>query len=150
MKGKYKGFSYPVYYAAVFILIAFSMLSGVLGKNTAAVIVCMLIAIAGGVGIIVLASNIPCHVRTDEKGFTITEWGMENRFEYDNVTEIEFKYVYTRYGAIIKLTINDKHMGEAVFREVCSQQELTELIGDPVSGKRPRLAQLCEYVKKTK
>ena len=150
MRGTYKGYSYTLYYISVFILISFSMLSGAMRKNTAAMIVFMILAIAGGTILMILASRIPCHVSADESGFTITEMGLENRFGYDSVTNIEFKYIYARYGALIKLTIKDKSMGEAVFCEVCRSDEITDLIADPENGKRPCLAQLCDYVKQAK
>lgn len=147
MRGTYKGYSYGVYYFNVIVCFMLLPMLFALFKGTAAV-VCAVLGIAGGVGLMLFASQIPCRFRADETGFTITEMGVENRFEYDNVRSIEFRLVYARYGSMIKLTVKDD-MGETNFYEPCTAETMNSLLHDP-DGKRPQLVRLCEYVQSVK
>ncbi|MCR5122808.1 MAG: hypothetical protein K6B74_10345 [Ruminococcus sp.] len=149
MRGSYKGFSYGVYYCSVFFIILFPMIAGVT-KSAAAVGVLFVIAVGGGAGLMMYASSIPCRVRADETGFTITEMGFENRFEYESIDDISFKYVHGRLGGMVKLTIKHSGLDESVFCETCSQEFLTDLMNDPENDKCPQLVRLCRFVKQAK
>lgn len=149
MKGTYKGFSYGVYYCSFPFMIIMPMIGG-MTKSAAAMVTIFVISLVGGVGLMLYASNIPCRVRADEKGFTITEMGFENRFEYNSIDDISFSYIHGRLGGMVKLTIKHSGIDEAVFCETCSQELLTDLMNDPENGKCPQLVRLCRFVKQAK
>ena len=146
MKGKYKGYC-PVLSC---IGIVVGMLSALpCASGDPATLAIFLLIFTVGMAVFVLSMNAPCRVRAGRRGFTVTVLGVENTFRYDDIKDISCKYCNTRMGGMIKLYITDS-MGEKVFHEVCGNDNMTELIGDPANANRPQLAQLCDFVKQAK
>ncbi len=143
--GKYKGYTHSIMVLTIFVgLMVYLPLLGV--KSTGAILavfgLSFLVIFAG----VMLACYTPCSWEADDEGFAITVLGCRSEYKYSELRNIEYEYVNTRYGGMIKLTVRD-NMCETVFRENCNNADMTALLKDPMSGKRPQLIQLSDYVK---
>ncbi|MCR5122807.1 MAG: hypothetical protein K6B74_10340 [Ruminococcus sp.] len=149
MKGTYKGNSNCIYLFSIIISIITVLGVPSTAKSDAAVIVFTLLGLGCGVGGMMFASNIPCRISADGTGFTITEMGIESRFEYDDVESIGFEYVNGKYSGMVRLKVTDES-GVTYFCESCPQSQMTEYLNDPDGGECPQLVRLCRYVKQAK
>lgn len=116
MKGTYKGNSNCIYLFSIIISVITVLGVPSTAKSDAAVIVFTLLGLGCGVGGMMFASNIPCRVCADGTGFTITEMGIENRFEYADVESIGFEYLNGKYSGMVRLKVTDES-GETYFCE---------------------------------
>lgn len=146
IKGKYRGYS-PVLSAVSILGGMFSALLCASGEPAA--LIAFLVIFTAMMALFVLSLNMPCRVRAGDRGFTVTIFGVENRFRYEDIRDISCEYTNTRYGGMIKLYVTDGS-GETVFHELCSCSTLTDLLNDPENSEKPLLAQLCEYVDRVK
>ncbi len=96
---------------------------------------------------IFLGVNMPCSYSADYSGFEIKRFGIGTRFDYGSVEDI--RTVYTEKPLIfggVELIVTGS-FGQKTFREVTFRGVMRDSSGEPIFRRKPRLVQLCEFVK---